>query len=108
MANRVNKTPHDSQLSFPKVTTELLLELFPFGFIINKEMRIYAYGEKLAEAFLNANYSEAPDVMIGSLVTDYFDIRRPIGINFTFETVKNVSACSEIIILLLQFGKQTN
>lgn len=91
MTNRVNKKPEESQLGFPNVTTELLLELFPFGILINKEVKISGYGEKLAEAFINANYKEPPDVMIGSFVTEYFEIRRPLEIDFTFETLKNVS-----------------
>lgn len=94
MIKKINIEAHPSQLSLPKVTCEMLLELFPFALIINKDMRISGAGEKLVEAWVAAHHNETPDILIGSFVTEYFKLRRPTGINFNFATVRDVSLIS--------------
>jgi guanylate cyclase len=94
MIKKINIEAHPSQLSLPKITCEMLLQMFPFALIINKSMRISGAGEKLVEAWQAANNNESPDILISSLVTDYFKLRRPTGINFNFSTVRDVSFVS--------------
>lgn len=47
MARRVNIKVHPSQLTFKSVDIKILLELFPFGIVINRDMRIQRAGEKV-------------------------------------------------------------
>lgn len=91
MTNKLDIGTHPSQISIPKVTCELLLELFPFALIINKEMRIAGVGEKLAEAFMAANHASTPDSILGSLLVEHFRVRKPTGIVLDFATVRDVS-----------------
>lgn len=79
-----------SQLSLPKLTLETLLNFFPFGITINNEMRISGAGVNLVEAWKAASGKEDPNELLGSLVLDCFKLRRPTGISFNFETVREV------------------
>lgn len=62
---------------------KLLLELFPFGILINPEMNIMGVGEKLVEL------SKGRDTLLGKAVANYFNLRRPKGIPFTWRNVSN-------------------
>jgi hypothetical protein len=81
---------HPSQIALPNITLETLLNFFPFGLIINKEMRISGAGTNLVEAWKAASGKENPNEFLGSPVLDCFKLRRPTGIQFVFETVREV------------------
>ena len=86
---------HPSQLELPPITCEMLLEIFPFGLIIRNdpkrnEMLITGAGEKLIEAWMANNDYQSPEILINSVVTDYFKLRRPTGILFNWATVRDV------------------
>lgn len=60
----------------------LLLELFPFGFLINPSMKIMGAGEKLMDVW------KGKDSLLGRSVTKHFRLRRPKGITFSWKNVK--------------------
>lgn len=87
MAQRVNMKAHPSQLDLPTVESKVLLELFPFALILDKEMRISCAGEKIVETWILQNPNKPPHIFIGSYVMDNFKLRRPKGIVFNWTTV---------------------
>lgn len=87
MAQRVNTRAHPSQLELDKVDIKILLELFPFAVILNREMRIVNAGEKILETWILQNQSKRPQSFWGSHLTDIFKLRRPKGIAFDWDTI---------------------
>lgn len=63
----------------------LLLDLFPFGIMLNKGMQIIGGGEKLVEIWKNS------DSFLNQPVTKYFKLRRPKGVAFTWKNVNMMS-----------------
>lgn len=61
----------------------LLLDLFPFGILINPSMRIMGAGEKIMEVWKGGK------PLLGDSVTKHFKLRRPKGITFTWKNVSN-------------------
>jgi len=59
--------------------------------IINSEMQIVAAGSNLIESWSINNDNKHPNFLIGSLITEYFKLRRPNGIVFDFANVRSVS-----------------
>lgn len=102
MENRVNISPHPSQLKLESITTDLLLRLFPFAFILDHDMRVCGAGDKIMEAWSANNKFCAPSSMMGIKLTDYFKIRRPLGIIFDWETVIRLTTVLFEIQLLRQ------
>lgn len=58
---------------------------------INHEMKIVAAGNNLIEAWSSNNDNRHPNELIGSQIKKYFKLRRPTGIVFDFENVRDVS-----------------
>jgi guanylate cyclase, other len=87
MAKRVHIKAHPSQLSLAPVTARLLLELFPFGLLFDKKMKICGAGEKILEAWSTNNNNKAPNLLMGTALTEYFRLRRPTGITLDWDTV---------------------
>lgn len=81
MASHSKKHSFMERLDFPPVPADLLLELFPFGMIISREMKLLGVGEKLLQV-----WGESPEVL-GDEVTKHFNLRRPKGIPFTWNNV---------------------
>lgn len=80
---RENSINHIGKLSqFP---CSLLLELFPFGILINQNMNIMGAGEKLVEVWKTRNS------FLNEPVGKYFKLRRPKGIAFSWKNVFNFS-----------------
>lgn len=77
------KTPLDREL--PPVSCTFFLHLFPFGVIMNKDMRILGAGDKLLQAW-GGNIS-----ILNKHVTEIFKLRRPKGISFTWGNVSNTN-----------------
>lgn len=75
------KTPIGRELA--PVSCSLLLRLFPFGVVINKDMCILGVGGKLLQAW-GSTHS-----ILNKHVTDIFKLRRPKGISFTWGSVSN-------------------
>lgn len=87
MRKRIHIEAHPSQLQLTPVDSSMLLDLFPFALILNEKMQITAAGEKLIESWMLNNVSCSPTELMGSNVTDFFKLRRPTGITFTWENV---------------------
>lgn len=65
----------------PAVSGSLLLRLFPFGVVMNREMRILGAGEKLIQAWGGTS------TILNRHITEVFKLRRPKGISFTWGNV---------------------
>ncbi|KAL3278570.1 hypothetical protein HHI36_016116 [Cryptolaemus montrouzieri] len=82
-AKKLTLTNNDILKPFPCC---LLLELFPFGIIIDTEMKIIGGGKKLTEVWRGTEgYLNQP-------VTKFFKLRRPKGILFTWKHTRNLKA----------------
>lgn len=67
----------------PSFSCDLLLELFPFAFLFNPALVIFGCGEKLVEV------SGGKEKLLGQPLTQYFKLRRPKGISFSWKNVSN-------------------
>ncbi|XP_014213715.1 soluble guanylate cyclase 89Db-like [Copidosoma floridanum] len=74
--NSRTKAPLCQELT--PVSCSLLLRLFPFGVVIDKDMRIQGVGGRLLQACNNASS------ILDKHVTEIFRLRRPKGISFTW------------------------
>lgn len=77
----MKKEAHLEAKQLSAFPTSLLLELFPFGILINPDMIIMGVGEKLVEI------SKGRSTILGKPVTKFFSLRRPKGIPFTWKNV---------------------
>ncbi|KAK1134526.1 hypothetical protein K0M31_007308 [Melipona bicolor] len=77
--NNSMKTPLGRELA--PVSISFLLRLFPFGVVINKDMKILGAGDKLLQAWGGSSS------ILNKHVTDVFKVRRPKGISFTWGNV---------------------
>lgn len=87
MARKINADVHPSQTSLKSISTDLLFELFPFALLIDRDMKVCGAGEKIVDAWSECNNRKAPNLMMGANITDCFQIHRPSGITFDWETV---------------------
>ena len=74
------KAPMGREL--PPVACSLLLRLFPFGVVMNRDMCIQGVGDKLLQAW-GGNSS-----ILNKPVAEVFKLRRPKGITFTWGNVR--------------------
>lgn len=65
----------------PPIPRSVLLRMFPFGMLLNEEMRIIGAGEKLLQAW------GGKDSALNKPVSELFKLRRPKGIAFNWATV---------------------
>ncbi|KAJ8974759.1 hypothetical protein NQ317_019163 [Molorchus minor] len=72
---------HQVQLLSP-FPCKMLLELFPFGIILNTEMRIMGCGDRFIEIWRGEEH------FLNRPMGEYFEIRRPKGIPFTWKKCK--------------------
>lgn len=79
--NNRMKTPLGREL--PPISCTFFLRLFPFGVVMNKEMRILGAGDKLLQAW------GGTASILSKHVTEIFKLRRPKGISFTWGNVSN-------------------
>lgn len=108
MERHVHVSAHPSQLELKAISTDLLLRLFPFSFLLDNQMTVCGAGEKIAEAWSINNDRDAKEMM-GITLTDYFRIRRPIGIHFDWKTVLQLTTVLfEIQLLRLAPGCSKN
>lgn len=82
MRDRQRKESHLLSRQLSPFPCSLLLELFPFGIIINHKMQIMGGGEKLCEVW------KGQGSFLGDPVTRYFQLRRPKGITFNWKNVR--------------------
>lgn len=108
MQLRVHVTPHPSQLAHSHISTDLLLQLFPFSFLLDHDMKVCGAGDKIMEAWSANNNQCPPAAMMGVLLTDYFKIRRPLGIKFDWDTVLHLTTVLFEIQLLRQASAKAN
>jgi len=80
--NRMN-TPLGREL--PPISCTFFLRLFPFGVIMNKDMRILGVGDKLLQAWGGTTS------ILNRHVSEIFKLRRPKGIPFTWGNVSNAN-----------------
>lgn len=71
------------RLQLPSIPVGVLLRLFPFGVIVDRDIRIMDAGEKLLSVWGAAT---ADDVR-GHLMVEHFVLRRPRDIPFTWTNV---------------------
>ncbi|KAI5748898.1 hypothetical protein M8J76_003019 [Diaphorina citri] len=64
----------------PNISCNFLLKLFPFGILMNQNMRIVAAGEKMIDIW-------GTNAVLGRPVVDHFILRRPKGIKFTWVNI---------------------
>lgn len=107
MEKRVNRKPHDSQRHLTKIDSKLLLNLFPFGLILDHEMKIVGAGEKIIDAWSNSNGNKGGQALLGAPLADYFKLCRPKGIAFNWENVKNLQTVLFEIEMLRGNGKDS-
>lgn len=81
MKGRVLKGALAQTKKLPAFPIYQVLELFPFGIIINPSMDIMGVGQKLVEIWTNK------EPLLGAPVNKYFKLRRPKGIPFTWKNV---------------------
>jgi len=77
--NNKMKAPLARELS--PVSCMFLLRLFPFGVMINKDMRVLGAGDKLLQAWGGTSS------ILNKPVAEIFKLRRPKGISFTWGNV---------------------
>lgn len=87
MNTRVHVKAHASQLKMGPITSRTLLDLFPFGLILNHDMQIIGAGEKIVEVWSTCNENRGGQAMMGALVTDSFKLLRPKGITLSWSNV---------------------
>lgn len=88
------KAPIGRELS--PVSCGLLLRLFPFGVVVNPEMRIEGAGEKLLQVW-GGNTS-----ILNRHICEVFKLRRPKGISFTW---RNVSYSKNLFFFKISFDR---
>lgn len=103
MDRRVHIEAHPSQLALKNINTDLLLQLFPFALLLDRDMKVCGAGEKIVEAW-SINNNKNPKEMLGVLLTDYFRIRRPLGIEFDWDTVLHLTT----VLFEMQVLRQTS
>ncbi|KAL6262140.1 hypothetical protein P5V15_007237 [Pogonomyrmex californicus] len=77
--NNSIKAPLDRELA--PVSCSFFLRLFPFGVVMNKDMRILGTGDKLLQAWGGTSS------ILNRHVTEIFKLRRPKGISFTWGNI---------------------
>ncbi|KAM8704401.1 hypothetical protein ACLKA7_008931 [Drosophila subpalustris] len=92
MAKRVNTNAHPSQLRMPTVNLNVFLELFPFTFVLNHDMKITQAGEKIVETWIMHNPGANPKGFIGAHVMDLFYCRRPKDTTIDWDTLIQMRA----------------
>jgi len=83
MAKRVNTEAHPSQLKMPTVKLDVFLDLFPFTFVLNHEMKITHAGEKIVETWIMHNPGANPKGFLVLMSWTYFTVdvqRTPLSI----------------------------
>lgn len=73
------------------ISCSFFLRLFPFGVVMNKDMRILGAGDKLLQAW-GGNTS-----ILNKPVTEIFKLRRPKGISFTWGNVSNTRTITNVL-----------
>lgn len=92
MAERVNVPIHPSQLELGHFDSAILLELFPFAIILDREMRISDAGEKIVETWIMRNPTKDPKSIWGSPIADILKLRRPKGLQIDWDTVSQMNS----------------
>nr|CAD7568475.1 unnamed protein product [Timema californicum] len=72
------------RLELPPVSCSVLMKMFPFGLVYNKDMKVLAVGEKLLQVYGD------PDAILGRPITDNFRLRRPRGVQFTWKNTMDL------------------
>lgn len=76
------KAAKSKDAGLPSVSASVLLQLFPFGVLLDKNMKVISAGEKVIGAWGGPKES-----FLGQPVTDLFRVRRPKGAPFDFNSV---------------------
>lgn len=84
MQYKAKRTSFNEIIKLSPFPCSLLMELFPFGIIINPSMNIMGVGEKLSEIW------RGKDDFLNKPVSYYFKLRRPKGITFSWKNVRTL------------------
>ncbi|XP_065225641.1 soluble guanylate cyclase 89Da-like isoform X2 [Planococcus citri] len=99
LATRINSQTINRKLD--PVPCSVLLKLFPFGFMANKDLIITGIGEKLYQVY-------GSKTLIGKPFSECFRLRRPKGIPFTWNNIKFLTCITfEIEVLRNMMGRIT-
>ncbi|XP_076284073.1 soluble guanylate cyclase 89Db-like isoform X2 [Lasioglossum baleicum] len=94
------KTPLVKELA--PVSCTFLLRLFPFGVVINKDMRVLGGGERLLQAW------GGRASVLNKHITEIFKLRRPKGISFTWGNVMYLHSVMFELELIRSIDGNTN
>ncbi|RZC39378.1 soluble guanylate cyclase 89Db-like [Asbolus verrucosus] len=86
MQYKAKKSSYNEFIRLSPFPCSLLLELFPFGIILNPNMNIMGVGEKLAEIWCGK------DSFLNKPISSFFKLRRPKGISFSWKNTRNLEA----------------
>nr|CAD7255810.1 unnamed protein product [Timema shepardi] len=88
------------RLELPPVSCSVLMKMFPFGLVYNKDMKVLAVGEKLLQVGTRGDCTSRPgadkpvygdpDAILGRPITDNFRLRRPRGVQFTWKNTMDL------------------
>uniref|UniRef100_T1GUN1 guanylate cyclase n=1 Tax=Megaselia scalaris TaxID=36166 RepID=T1GUN1_MEGSC len=92
MRNRVNIEAHSSQLRLPSLDIQVLIDLFPFTLVLDRNMTIVNAGEKVIETWIIHNPGKNPKSFIGSKITEHFRCRRPKETKFEWDVIIDMRA----------------
>lgn len=82
MLHRAQKESFHQVGLLPAFTYKLLLELFPFGIIVNPDMKIVGSGDKFVDIW------RGEDTFLYKPIEHFFTLRRPKGITFSWKNVR--------------------
>ncbi|KAJ8919156.1 hypothetical protein NQ315_012142 [Exocentrus adspersus] len=91
----------------PSFPCKLLLELFPFGIILNTEMKIMGSGDKFIDIW------RGDDTFLNKPVEQFFSLRRPKGILFSWKNTLNLQSvmfeleCNRGSVTQISDGKES-
>nr|XP_023019208.1 soluble guanylate cyclase 89Db-like [Leptinotarsa decemlineata] len=86
-AYMLHKSQKESFRQVDPLTTfsrDLLLELFPFGLVVDTSMVVVGHGQRFFEIW------RGEEALLGKPVTNNFRIRRPKGVSFTWKNTLNL------------------
>lgn len=83
---------------FPALPCKLLLELFPFGIIVNPDMKILGSGDKFIDIW------RGEDTFLNKSIEQFFTLRRPKGITFSWKNVSKILYHNNFMPSVLSFN----
>lgn len=93
MAHKSEKDSFHRAGKFKPFSYKLLIELFPFCLILNKHMNVVSCGSKINEIWRGTK------LIYDQPITNYFKLRRPKGIAFTWKNVRSKLSFIKLLVI---------